>query len=849
MKWHLLALMGVLLTQGSAASQTNEVQALNPSNLLLGDQFGRSTAVSGDVALVGAPAADRNGLFSSGSVYVYRFDGTAWVEEQELIPSDAADEDRFGSSVSLSGDVALIGANLVGDTGLSETGAAYVFRFDGVSWVEEQKLVASDGADGDGFGRSVSLDGDLALIGARGGQNSASVETGAAYVFEFDGLTWNEQQKLAPNGLPGDQFGISVSLKGNLALIGAELDDEAMPDAGAAYIYRFDGVSWFEEQKLMASDAADSDRFSAAVAVDGDVALVGAEFTDNLGLSGGSAYVFRFNGTTWVEEQKLLASDGGINDRMGTSVALRGDVALVGAQGADSSTSNSGAAYVYVFDGLSWLEEEKLETSLPISNAFFGGESSLSFFDRTVFVGARHPQSAGSAFVFEILVIDCNQNGIHDPDEIAAGAAPDCDLNGVPDACDLLMGALDCDGNGIPDQCDLLAGATDCDGNGLLDSCDLAGGANPDPVPPAWSDNPGDQLVATDSASCFATVTWLPPTPSDDCLLVDVMSTHVPGDSFPLGTTVVTYTAIDLGGNLTETQFSVEVFDAEGPQLAGVSPDLVVSTDLGQCGASVTWLDPMVTDNCSTVTLVINAVPGDFFPVGVSTVTYSATDVVGNNTFDSFTVTVIDDESPTVTPSADLLLPSEAGLCGAMLTIAPPMLGDNCPGVSVTNDFTGTDDASGTYPVGETTVMWTATDAAGNTTTATQLVTIEADPTDCNLNGVPDVCDIATGTSMDMNGNEIPDECESLYIRGDANGDLAVDLGDPVYVLGFLFNNEDPPGCLDSGDSNDDLAIDLADAVYLLGFLFNGGAPPPPPFGVCGVSPNDSLGCAEAPCP
>jgi len=213
------------------------------------------------------------------------------VEEQKLLASDGAADDRFGDSVSISGNVALVGAELDDDKG-TDSGSAYVFRWSGGSWVEEQKLLASDGA-------------------------------------------------------ADDRFGSSVSISGNVALVGAELDDDKGTDSGSAYVFRWNGSSWLEEQKLLASDGAGSDYFGSSVSISGNVALVGAYLDDDNGTYSGSAYVFRWNGSSWVEEQKLLASDGAADDRFGDSVSISGDMALVGAFWDDDNGTDSGSAYVF----------------------------------------------------------------------------------------------------------------------------------------------------------------------------------------------------------------------------------------------------------------------------------------------------------------------------------------------------------------------------------------------------------------------------------------------------------------------------------------------------------------------
>jgi hypothetical protein len=266
--------------------------------------------------------------------------------ETKLLASDSAESDWFGHAVSISGDVALVGAELDGDKG-TYSGAAYVFRWNGSAWAEEDKLLAPDGLRYDFFGFSVSISGDVALVGAYGDDDSGT-DAGAAYVFRWNGESWEEEDKLlASDGAAGDQFGHAVSISGNVALVGASWDDNNYTDSGAAYVFRWNGSSWEEEDKLLASDGAAGDQFGHAVSISGNVALVGAYLDDDSGTDAGAAYVFRWNGSSWLEEQKLLASDGDANDRFGSSVSISGDVALVGAFWDDDNSTDAGAAYLF----------------------------------------------------------------------------------------------------------------------------------------------------------------------------------------------------------------------------------------------------------------------------------------------------------------------------------------------------------------------------------------------------------------------------------------------------------------------------------------------------------------------
>ena len=326
-----------------------ETLKLVPSDGGGGNRFGNAVAVDGDIAMIGAFAHLHDPDSGSGSVYVFQHNGSSWIQRQELLASDGALGDHFGESVSITGDVAVIGANRVDDNG-ANSGAAYIFRFDSKSqiWVEEQKLLASDGAAGDFFGTAVALAGDIVIIGANGDDDKGAV-SGSAYVFRYDSLrrTWVEEQKLlASDGAKFDEFGVSVSISGDTVLIGARLNGN-----GSAYIFGYDpgapaGSQWVQEQKLVGSEPGGTDQFGWAVAIDGDTAVIGAWSWSSFpgGPSIGQAYVFRYNGSRWVEQQQLSPEPNPWTNFFGASVAISGHTAVIGADGEDTG---AGAAYVY----------------------------------------------------------------------------------------------------------------------------------------------------------------------------------------------------------------------------------------------------------------------------------------------------------------------------------------------------------------------------------------------------------------------------------------------------------------------------------------------------------------------
>jgi len=360
-----LSLVLAILSGVAVAGECFEKQKLTASDAN-SHRFGSSVSVSGNVAVVGAPTDHCPAGEACGSAYVFRYNGSTWVEEQKLTASNAAARDYFGHSVSLIGNVAIVGAPS------DFSGSAYVFRHNGSTWVEEQEFFPSEATASAHFGWSVSFSGDVAVVGAYGDGCAAGARCGSAYVYRYNGTTWVGEQRLtAADAAMNDDFGFSVSLNGNVAVVGA-IGDACNADlaCGAAYVFRYNGSTWAAEQKLTARYAAYNDQFGSSVAVSGDVVLIGAEADDcAIGLDCGSAYIFRYNGTTWMQRQRLTASDARASASFGLSVSVSGDVAVVGASGDDCAFGSfCGSAYVFRNNGISWVEELKLTASASAMN-------------------------------------------------------------------------------------------------------------------------------------------------------------------------------------------------------------------------------------------------------------------------------------------------------------------------------------------------------------------------------------------------------------------------------------------------------------------------------------------------
>jgi len=365
----------------------HEHRIMQPNDIAASDQFGWSVAVSGTTAIVGSRADDDDGT-NTGSAYL--MDITTGQVIHKLHSSTPVTFQEFGYAVAISGPRAVVGTPKAGTSG-----TAYVF--DTATGQGLFDLTPSDGASGDEFGRAVAMSGNLAVITSNGEfENDFSV--GAAYVFDM--TTGQELRKLtADDGAFADNMGLSVSVSGNLALIGAHGDDDNGSKSGSAYI--FDITTGQQLHKLTPDDGAADDEFGLAVAISGNLAVVGAHKDDDRGSNSGSAYVF--DATTGQQLIKLAASDSDSNDDMGRAVAITGSLAITGASNADRFGSGSGAAYAYNLIGkvecpadltddgnLNFLDVSAFLAAFGAADpiADFTGEGDFNFLDVSAFLAA-----------------------------------------------------------------------------------------------------------------------------------------------------------------------------------------------------------------------------------------------------------------------------------------------------------------------------------------------------------------------------------------------------------------------------------------------------------------------------
>jgi hypothetical protein len=354
--------------------------------------FGESVSIDTDTLVVGAPG-DANAGANSGAAYIFeRNQAGTWGPAKKLTASDAAAGDRFGGSVSISGDTIVVGAWGEGGPGL-EFGAAYVFERNlggPGNWGQVKKLTASDASEWQHFGVGVSVSGDTIAVGADGDQ-ALGLYTGAAYVFERNlggPGNWGEAKKLTASDAAEDQhFGAAIAVSSDTIAIGAHGDQALGLYTGAAYVFERDlggAGNWGQVKKLAASDQTAFDRFGSSIAISGDAIVVGRYGDDELGHRSGSAYVFERDlggAENWGEAKKLTASDADDGDEFGWSVAVDADRAVAGAHLDEDAALAAGSEYHFERDqgGTgSWGEIEKLTASDAAESDEFGWDVAVS---------------------------------------------------------------------------------------------------------------------------------------------------------------------------------------------------------------------------------------------------------------------------------------------------------------------------------------------------------------------------------------------------------------------------------------------------------------------------------------
>ncbi|MXZ00101.1 hypothetical protein F4Y93_05445, partial [Candidatus Poribacteria bacterium] len=346
---------------------------------------------------------------NTGAAYIYkREEGRFWLQKRNrtrirMIPIDPDGATSFGVSVDISGETVVIGARgaIVGE---DTVGAAYIFtENEPPFWNQHTKLVASDRENGDQLGFAVAISGNEIITGAPF-HSAGGPSSGAAYIFEQkEGRAWVENIKLSDGETASeDQFGISVAIHGNLAISGAQQNDDIAPNAGAAYIFERSGTLWLERAKIIANDAKAGDLFGNTVAISGETAVIGAPGVDDAGPEAGAAYIFGRSGDNWIQQAKLIGNDIGMFDQFGTAIAIHENTTIIGAYGKDEGGVDTGAAYVFARSGTSWTQQAKLTHRNAVSGDLFG--FAVAVYGNNALIGAHGNDAtgpdSGAAYIF-----------------------------------------------------------------------------------------------------------------------------------------------------------------------------------------------------------------------------------------------------------------------------------------------------------------------------------------------------------------------------------------------------------------------------------------------------------------
>jgi outer membrane protein assembly factor BamB len=437
----VVALCAAAMLGSGASASWQQIQKLCAGNGGASRAFGGRVVLTGELAFVGSPGAGLNESHP-GSVYV--FNAITGEQLVEFTADDAQAADMFGSAIAIDGDLAVIGAG-GHDEPYLDCGAAYVFDIsDPADPCQLSKLTASNAYTEDYFGAAVAIEGTIAVIGAPFKANGA----GLAYIFD---VATGEQLHQLNRDDPdvNDVFGLPVAISGSTVLAGAYGDDDAGDDSGAVYV--FNAETGEQTHKFVAEDTEAGDRFGQYFSMDGDIVLIGAFLDDDAGENAGAAYLFDLTDPTQPAQLTKFTADGvEADDRFGGGVCLRDDRAIVAAWLDDDAATDAGAAYLFdVSDPEHHVQLAKLTADDGETDERFGLDS-VALAGDLALVGVRWDddlgQASGSAYVFQRIACPADFDGDGDVDTadllflLGAWGTPagDVDGDGDTDTADLL---------------------------------------------------------------------------------------------------------------------------------------------------------------------------------------------------------------------------------------------------------------------------------------------------------------------------------------------------------------------------------------------------------------------------
>lgn len=510
----------------------------------LTEHFGQAVDIDGDVAVVGSrrDTDDPWDAFVTGSVAVYRWNGSEWHPEATLTPSDESpsiEAFNYGQAVAVSGNVIAVAANLAHDysRGISYAGAVYMYRFDGTTWNEEAKIASGD-SRAESFGFRIALSGDnLAIYNSyedgRTYYPSTTLTTwtwssvGAVFMYHYSGGSWSETQRIVGADTDGNgtlDFNLNsatVAISDDKLIIGAPqtCTDESVY-IGAVYVYNYSGSTWIQSQTFIADDSDDNDHFGNSIAFDGNNILIG--MLSSIDTYRGAVYVFGWNNESesWEEQTKIISDDIVDNDQFGISLDIDDDLIIIGTDNEVTSVYgyDLGKAYSFRWDGANWMQEEKFTPSDDISYSLRYGQF-VGVSGDWVLVGSPEREKA---YMYNRPDPDDDNDGLSDEDEADARTNPldyDSDDDGLSDGAEVHDYhtnplSTDTDGDSLSDADEINGGTdptlADSDNDNLSDSAEITAGTNPNSA-----DSDDDGLTDGEEINTYGTNPLLADTDGD----------------------------------------------------------------------------------------------------------------------------------------------------------------------------------------------------------------------------------------------------------------------------------------------------------------------------------------------
>ena len=699
------------------------------------------------------------------SIELYERLGTAWIQKDAIVPSDADANDGFGFSMALSGSLLVVGApNKSGDRG-----AAYVYEKQGNSWVQIQVLQAANPLEGDVFGSAVSVMGSTIAVGA---PQSAVEEPdnpvdanipddpGFVEVWTHNGTEFERTASLDnfdPFNGGGEEFGKSLALTDNGWLMVGSPNDGPPGGAGRVFGYQFNGTEWVLAQEISTTDSPQGAAFGTTLSWSAGTLAVSAERTlapvvDDPRI--GAVYTFENSedGNSWSQTDRLISTQPA-SQEYGFSHQVSGQMLIVGEPGVDSS---AGMVHLYnrMEDG-TWSLVDMIRPITIVNGDNLG--SSVATNGEWISYSA---DGLSTNIEHREIVPDCNANGADDRCEIRSGLIPDCNGNIIPDSCDIANGTeLDCDLDGVPDACFLANGGPDCNANGVPDSCDIASlqssdcNANgiPDECEADCDENgtPDDCDLASGAPDCNANGTL------DSCDIASGTSVDCDLNTVPDSCDLANG-ASDCDTDLVPDHCQIAADPALDCDVNGAIDSCELLANAGLDCNSNNRIDSCDIAEGTSADCDLNGNPDE-----CQIASGFSIDCNSNAIPDECEDPFLESTPPTfVTSVANIALDSELGVCGATASWTDPELTDNCDDLL---DLSSSHPNGGQFPVGTTEVTLTATDDHGNNSTSTFTVTV-TDVEDPMITAMPATIEINNdlnqcGAAVTWSEPTITDNC------------------------------------------------------------------------------------------